>query len=191
MLPSFGRSISRASPKSRIVADLHHPWSLADHDVRRLDVPMDQSAAMRFDERAGDHLEDASHAGGRLGACALDEELQRRPVEQLHRVIEDSVGRVAVVVDRDRIRVLELGGDLDLALEALDGLLSDLVARQEFHRGRAPEQRVTRAVDDPHSALADLAFERVLPEPPRLLHVLVEAVDDRREHGADGDGDGP
>ncbi len=99
-------------------------------------------------------------------------------VEVLHRVIEHAVGRAAVVVDRDRVRMTELRGHLHLALEALEVRLARAIRRQQLDRGRPAQHRVAGAVDDAHAAGADLLLERVLAEPPRPRRLGTQAEDD-------------
>ena len=58
-------------------------------------------------------------------------------------------------------------------------------AGQELDGGRAAEHGVAGAVHVAHAALADLLLERVLPELPRLAHLLAQAVDDAGSHGGE------
>ena len=89
----------------------------AQHDVGRLDVAMDQADAMGFGQRSTDHRQDPHDSAWRLRAVDRDDALQRRAVEELHRVVEDAVVGSPVVEDGDRVGVGEPRGQLDFALE--------------------------------------------------------------------------
>ena len=161
------------------VEDLHdvgYTAAVGEHDVRGLDVTMDEADRVRLFERAAYLPEDVHHAGRRLRSVLLDEALQRHAVEVLHRVVEDAVRRAAVVVDRDGVRVREARGDLHLALEALCGM--PRAPREQLDGGGAAEHRVARAIDDPHGAFPDLVLEHVLPELHRLADLELQSVDD-------------
>src|SRR6185369_8787839 len=94
----------------------------------------------------------------------------------------------AEVVDRDRVRMRELAGQLDLALESGQGVVRAALAggSQELDRGRPAQQGVSGAVHRAHAAFADLLLEGVLTELMRALHFLLElAHAARREHDAE------
>ena len=80
------------------VEQLHHVALAAlraEHDVGRLDVAMDQADGVGLGQRAARHRQDAHHSAGRLRAVDLDDALEGRAVEELHRVVEDAVVRCA------------------------------------------------------------------------------------------------
>ena len=131
---------------------------------------------MGLDERAADLGEDVHDALGGLGPMLLHEVLERDSVQVLHRVVEDVVRRAAVIEDRDGVGMREACRDLHLALETLDGRAR--AAAQQLDRRGTAQQRVARAVDDAHAALADLLLEEVLAELHGLPYLEAEAVDD-------------
>ena len=69
--------------------------------------------------------ENFMQTGGRP-MWVLDQVTERDPGQVLHRVVEDALGRAAVVVDRHRVRVGQLAGGLHLALESHRRLTLDL-----------------------------------------------------------------
>ena len=92
--------------------------ALGEDDVGRLDVAVEEPALVRFPERSRHLRQDADDPPGRLCAVAPHQLFEVDAVEILHRVIEDAVRRAPVVVDRDRVRMSELRGELHFALEA-------------------------------------------------------------------------
>ena len=78
--------------------------------------------------------------------------------EQLHHHVGATIVGLTVLVDADRRRVPELGGDLDLAAEAGDELLvGEALAAHQLDRDVAIDLHVQRTVDDAHPALAEEA----------------------------------
>ena len=110
---------------------------------------------------------------------------RQRPVEphelreidaahELHRVVEDPLGRAPVVVDRDRARVSQAGGQLDLPLEPRERALALRAGREQLHGGRPPQQGMARLPNDAHRALAEARDEAVRPD---LLDLAAQAQD--------------
>ena len=99
----------------------------------------------------------------------LDQVLELRPVHVLHRD-EVGVAEVAAVEDPDHVRMLEAGGRLGLAPEALDELLvlGEAVV-QDLDRDAAVELGVLGEPDVGHSAGADLVVEPVALVDDRAL----------------------
>ena len=92
--------------------------------------------------------------------------------EELHRVVGEALPSGAAgllgrrqgvdVVDADDVRVIERGGGLGLALEALDDLVLDAPAYEEDLEGDlAAQVAVVGAVDDAHAAAAQLRDDAV------------------------------
>ena len=85
-----------------------------------------------------------SRSGSASGPLRTSELLERAPVEELHRDVVGALG-LAAVEDRDDVRVVQAGGVLRLAPEALDELLVARVpvvrAASARRGGRAPGPR--------------------------------------------------
>ncbi len=152
----------------------------------RFDVPVHEPGRVSLRERRAHVGEDPNDAPRRLRAAVDDELVQRHAVDQLHGVVERPVLGPPEVEDLDRVRVGETARHLHLALEARDGLRSRARAGQELERRRPAQERVPRAIHLAHPPLADLRLERVLPEAPRLLDLLLQHVEALRgEHARD------
>ena len=127
-----------------------------------------------------------NHARHRLRAVLLDERLQVDAVEVLHRVVEHALRRPAEIVDRHRVGMVELAGDLHLAFEPLDRSLVHLVDVEHLDRRRPAQHRVLSLVDDAHAAGAELVLKLVLADllgfDRRLLRLAPQPRDHHREH---------
>jgi hypothetical protein len=107
------------------VQDLREP-RVRHHHVAGLYVAVDDALRVRGRERVGDLVGDGERAFEREGA-AVDELAHVAPLDVLHRDEVDSVVRLVQAVDGADVRVVEGGGELRLALEALE---VDLARRQ-------------------------------------------------------------
>ena len=91
--------------------------ALLEQDVLRLDVAMHDAARVRVRQRVGDFVEDPGRI--RDGQLSLTREAvpERLALHVRHHVPEQSVARTRGE-HWQNVRVLEVRGDLDLALEA-------------------------------------------------------------------------
>ena len=105
-----------------------------------------------------------SRAAFRLRAESGHQLVEVQATQEFHDVIEDAFGRVAVIVNLDRVGMRELAAQDHFALESLDGQGVGAIGQQQFDGGIATEQRVTGAIDDAHAALADFFLEGILAE---------------------------
>ena len=105
-------------------APVHHEnlAVVGHHDVLRLEVAVNHSAIMRVRERIADFDQHLKQGEKRLPVQAAglefrDEFLEVGPFDPLHR--EEKMARLveAEVVNRNNVRVIQRGGDLDLAHE--------------------------------------------------------------------------
>jgi hypothetical protein len=149
------------------VGDLHRAGR-ADEDVRRLDVAVDETSGVGEAEGGGDLAGDLRRLLRREVAVGAQDVGQRAPVDVLH---GDEVrgGVLAPIEDVDDVRVVEVGGRLGLAAEALDEVGVDgELGEQHLDRHLTVEQAVVAQEDLGHAATPD------------ALDQLVAVVDDRR-----------
>ena len=76
----------------------------AQEDVRRLDVPVNETGVVRFGEGMAHLAHDVDDPGWWHRAVLLDQTVQVLSIQQFHHVVEGPVRRDAVVVDLDRVR---------------------------------------------------------------------------------------
>lgn len=120
----------------------------------------------------------------RAGGTGPKRWLEVEPLEQLHDVVEDTFRRHAEVVQSDRVRRVQRGRGLCLALEAADqggcldrGLEAEQLGTDQLDRHRTRQHQVARPPDLAHSAVVQLLHELVAAE------LLESSYHDRREHG--------
>jgi hypothetical protein len=137
---------------------------LAEQDVARLDVAVDEPGAVRRVEGGGRLGDDARGAARFERTVLADEGTQVRAGDVAHRDEGDAV-LLARVVDGDDVGVVERGGDLRLAEEALagGGVLDELGA-DDLQRDGALQQQVRRAIDDAHAAATGHCLDTVTGE---------------------------
>ena len=131
------------------------------HDVLRLDVAMDDVVFVRVRERFG-------HFAGDL-ECIVDGQLRLtvQPVAEgfafdvRHHVVQHPA-RVAGIVDREDVGMLEAGGELDLAQEPLAAEGHRDLGAQRLQRDESLVSRVARQVDQRHPATAQLPIDHVV-----------------------------
>lgn len=92
--------------------------ALVEQDVLGPDVTVDDAAPVRVVQRFGDLAHDVHRGVDRQAPLAREPVTQRLPGDEGHDVIAVPAGLAAVVQGED-VRVAELGGDADLAAEAL------------------------------------------------------------------------
>ena len=138
-------------------------------DVGRLDVAVDDPAAVCLREPFRDLARDGEHLVRRERTTG-DPLLEAAPFDQRHRDVGPALV-LAGLVDRADVWVVERGGGLGLAQEPrARRRIGRQVVGQELQRDRAAKPDVLGAVDDAHPAAAQLAEDPVPAgdEPPRL-----------------------
>ena len=135
-------------------AEIHqlHAALARDHDVRGLDVAVDDAAVVHVIEGARDlHRDDRGDVVGQA-AAALEQVIQVDAADVLHHD-EERAPLAMEVVDMDDVFVLEAGQGAGLALEAGGQLLVRADRGLERLDGHHPvELLLDGAVDDGHSA---------------------------------------
>ena len=80
---------------------------------------MDQPPPVRFAQRAAYLHQDVNDVPLGLRPVQTNQLLQVHPFQQLHGIVKDPLGRAAVIVNGNRVRVIQLAGQRHLALECL------------------------------------------------------------------------
>ena len=158
------RSLRAGALGEAEVAEVRVVARLGDEDVRRLDVAMDEPRSVGGVERTADLLGDHERVGRRQRPALLDQRLEARTAHVAHREVEDPIDLVRVI-DRDRVRMVERGGQLGLAEEAgAEGLVERELRGDHLQRDLSPEPVVRRDVHRPHAAAAEERLDRVPAE---------------------------
>ena len=141
------------------------PAVVRDHDVRRLEVAVDDPGGVGPGQPVGD-LDGVFERFGELQALAPDQMVEGPPLDVFH---DDEV-RAAVrsdVVDDDDVGMVERRGGLGLLSEALLPLgVGRLFAGEDLDRDDAVEVGVLGLVNDSHPAFPDLLEEAVMEKRP-------------------------
>src|SRR5689334_12529731 len=115
---------------------------------------------MRERQRARYVPEDADRDCDRHRPDAHQPDAQRLALDEGHRIVWESIC-LTRAQNRDDVRMLELRGDHDLALEALGAHSRRKIGRQDFHNDAAAERALLGEKHATHPAAADLALQRV------------------------------
>jgi hypothetical protein len=172
------------------VHDLHLAEG-AHHDVRRLEIAVNDVAAVGVGQGLSDLLEDAQQLGqavswrqvcdhlpillGKLQTCRHGgpraEDVGQRPAaDQLHGEVEPAVGEPSEVMDGDDGGVLKQAVDARLLLEAPFRLgVSRELRPQHLDRQVAFQRRVAAAVDLAHAAPAKAVEQHVVAQVEHAL----------------------
>ena len=149
------------------VADLHVLAPLVvlhDHDVLRLQVPVNHAVVVRLLEREQHLPDEVPDAPRGEGGLLVDDLEQVGPVEELHRDVERrAVVLLAVVEDLHGVRVREAARRAGLAMEApLDLRVGRHVRVKHLQGDLSVEVGLRRRVDRAHRADADDGGDLVL-----------------------------
>lgn len=150
----------------------------------QISTTVDEPDPVGFFERTCGALEDVRHTRRRHATARDDHVFERRALDELHRVVEDALRSVAVVEDRDDVRVVQARSALDFVLEARLGVVGHAILTEQLHDGVAPQERVPCAIHLTHAAFTQLVEEGVLPELARGGDFAPEAEDDGRDRDA-------
>ena len=157
------------------IGDLRRPIPLADQDVGRLDIPVDDSGPVGQMQGVGQDGAERQDPRGVQAIALLQALPQALPRHELHGDVGEALGRIlAGVVDGDDARMREGGGGLGFPEEPLVELLRDLPGdpfRQGIglHRHLPVKAGIVRQVDHAHGAPAELTLDLV---PADLRHAL-------------------
>jgi len=154
---------------------------------------MDDRQRVRLFERIADLDADADHALRREDRLVGEHGVEREAGDELHHEIEHTVGCLAEVEDRDRVRMRQPTRELCLAKESLDHVRIGRPPRADhLDRDLAVHGVLLGAIHHPHAAASDPLEDRVatvelatderilLPE-PHETPAIVGAILDVRE----------
>jgi hypothetical protein len=133
-----------------------------DEHVLRLHVAVNDPVGVRFGQGRRHLIQDAQHARDAQRSFGLLQVVQRPAAQQLHRQVEDAVGRLVEVVGRDGVRVPQLRARLRLAPKTRDdGLVVHVVRVEDLQRHLASGRDLLAAEHGPEAALTDLVLDDV------------------------------
>ena len=121
-----------------------------------MDDPPIVGVAQRISDFAG-NLQRRVHRQLLLAAQAL---AQRLPLDQRHHVVEQPVG-VAGIIERQDVRMMQAGGDLDLTEEALGTQGGRQLGTEYFHGHLAVVLQILGEINQSHPPHAQLALEPI------------------------------
>ena len=152
----------------------HRVPVLVEHDVVGLDVAVHDSGLVGVGERAADLGQHQPDLPGGQRAAGGEHGGERLTAQELHHEV-DHAPRLADAVDRDDVRMLELGRGARFALEALDEFLVEGERkRQDLDGDVALELALAGLEDDRHASAAQLLDDVVL-----LFQLLADQIDFR------------
>lgn len=132
-----------------------------DHDVVRLEIPMNDARSVSLRQAFRDMLE-ISQKLSKIGLLSMNLFAQGLAVDKLHR---DEVDIIALVdfVDVSNVRMIQGGGRLPLLNEAAHAtLVSSERGRQDFERDFAIEAGVFGQINFTHPARAEFRQDAVM-----------------------------
>ena len=160
--PSLGAAVDarllhalRDTEVEELHEDLASATGIAEVDVPRLDVPMDDAALVRAIERACELTHDLDDEVGRHPRFLVEVLTEVAPLEELHHDVRNALVGDAVIERLHDVRALHLRSRGGLAREAILRFLVALqAARDELHDDLRAEREM---VGDPYRAHAAFA----------------------------------
>ena len=131
------------------------------HDVLGLDVAMHHVVVMRVPKRFSDFAGDLQRVVDRQLGLALQPVAEGFAFDERHDVVERSA-RVARIVDRQDVGMLQAGGELDLAQEPVAAEADRDLGPQRLQGDEALVARVAREVNQRHPSTAQLPIDDVV-----------------------------
>ena len=133
---------------------------LAEQDVAGLDVAVHDAPLVRVVERVGDLLRDGDRVLHTHLLLAVQPIPERFSFHIRHHV-EDHPVRLPGVEQREDVRMLQVGGRLDLGQEALGAHEGGQLGLQDLQRDLSFVLEVVGQVDRRHAALTEFTLNRV------------------------------
>ena len=159
------RLLDLGDPKVEDLHKLSNAPEVAQHDVVRLEVSVDDAELVGLVQRVERLAHDADGAKLVEVPFALDQPAQRAAFDVLHRHVDQPIFGVTKDEDANDVRVRQLRDRFRLPIEPRDELLAlGGVAMQDLDRNLLIDRRVLREIDGAHPAFAQLLGQHVLAE---------------------------
>jgi hypothetical protein len=154
-----------AQPEVRQVQVIGPAWARVEQHVRRLDVAVDEPARMGRIQGRGDRRHDRGDPVGRERSLPVEQRPHVAAGDVAHRDEQDAA-RLAGLVQRDDVRVIDGGGGLGLPVEPLpERLVGGQRRSQDLERDDPAELLVASTEYRRHPAVPDLLLEQVPADP--------------------------
>jgi len=174
-------------PEVQHLDKIHFPSIPADEDVRRLDVPVDETHFMGFGQRMADLAQDVNGPLRGNRPELLNQRLRIEAVQELHDIKKGSVRGDAEVVQSDCVRRAHGRRRLRLAFEAVPSHPLGSIAGgahqfrpYQLNRSGPSQHTVPRQPHLAHSSTSKQTLQLITSHPPRLRYVETQSVDDLR-----------
>jgi hypothetical protein len=131
-----------------------------EEDVVGLDVAMDEVSLVCIAQRVGDFTKYPHRGVGRKGTVPGDPPGQGFSFDEGHHVVEEPV-RLTRVVDGQNVWVLQPGGDLDLAREALWPHRGGEFRAKDLDRDLTVMLEILREIHRGHPAGTEFAIDPI------------------------------
>ncbi len=142
-------------PGQSEVGDLHGTLGIGEN-VFRFDVAVDQAGTVGGGQGLQDLVDDRGGRADRQRGLIVDDVAQVASRDQLHDQIHQAV-IVALVIDRDHVRVRQLRGAAGFALEATHEVeIASQVRAHDLHRDRTIQSQIVSPIDRGHSTLGNV-----------------------------------
>ena len=138
----------------------HDGVALAEQDVLGLDVAVDDPGPVGIVQRVGHLAHDPECQIHRQGALPVEPIAERFAVDERHHVEQDAGGR-AGIMQRQDMRMLQVGGGLDLAQETFRADRGGDLLAQHLDGDLAIVLQIVGQVDGGHATRAELALDAV------------------------------
>ena len=150
----------------------------AQHHVGRLDVTMHDALGVSKIEPAAHRQADVDDTAHRHHGAHVEGLAQAQALDELHRDVGHPLA-LTDVIDGDDIRVVEATGGLALAEEVIAegrALVRRQVEAQDLERDASLDQRIFRAIDRAHRALAQRRGHPISPDMARAPGTALAAA---------------
>ena len=137
-----------------------HRLAFMEQDVLRLDIPMDHAVRVRVVEGRGGVPSDADRLLDWKQLLAVEPLAQGFALHVRHHVEEEPI-RLARVVQREDVGVIQLGDDLDLAEKPVGSDGGCQLGPEDLHRDLAVVLHVVGQIDRRHAAAPELPLDSV------------------------------